>query len=128
MSDDTDIEELKEQTQKGSRVGAAAEQSEEKTDPLLEEYRDIVAGDSSITLSFRDEVIAGILNAAGDDEDLHHSIASPLQAELDNDVEHAGDRSELLRQLVRVGLRNAVPETAEEAREAYGQAVTEDAL
>jgi transcriptional regulator len=126
--EDVDIDELREQNQKGSRIAAAADQSKDEIDILVEEYRAVLAGEASRTLSFRDEVLAGLLHAADSDDDLHDTLAEALQEELDADADLAADRSELIRQLLRVGLRNAAPEIAEDAKEAYGVAVTEDAL
>lgn len=128
MTDETDIEELKEQSQKSSRVSAAAKQTESKTrhDHLVAQFKSVRCGDVSKTLSFRDEFAAGLLRATEADEDLEEDLAANLRAALDEEGEPASDRSELLRQAVRVGLSEAAPELVDDAKSAYAEAVTDD--
>lgn len=130
MTDDTDIDDLREQHRKGSRITAAAEQTDraDRQEVLVEEYRAVLDGDASRTLSFRDEFVAGLIHAAERDDDLREALAEGLQAELEGRDEAATDRSELLRQAVRVGLREAAADVVEDARDAYGRASTEDVL
>lgn len=128
MTESTDKEDLKEQYQKGSRISAAADEteSESRHDHLVAQFKSVRSGEVSKTLSFRDEFAAGLLRATEADEDLQEDLAEALRTALDEDGEPASDRSELLRQAVRVGLQEAAPELVDDAKTAYAEAVTDD--
>jgi len=127
MSND-EIEELKEQTQKGSRVTAAAAESEssDRKEVLTEEYTAVRSGDASKTVSFRDEFAAGLLHSTQVDDALSEDLAAALQQYLSENTDPAEDRSELIRQVVRVGLQEASPDIFDDAKEAYARSVAED--
>jgi hypothetical protein len=128
MTDDTDIEELKEEHQKGSRISAAADETDTDTrhDQLVSQFKAVRSGETSKTLSFRDEFAAGLLRAVEADDDLEAELAGALQEALAEDATTASDRSEILRQAVRVGLREAAPELVDDGKTAYAEAVTDD--
>lgn len=128
MTESTDKEELKEEYQKGSRISAAAEEtdSDDRHDQLVAQFKSVRSGDISKTLSFRDEFVAGLLRAAENDDEFEQVLANALRGSLGEDGEPASDRSELLRQAVRVGLQEAAPELTEEAKTAYADAITAD--
>lgn len=104
MSEDVELEELRERTEKGSRVAAAAEQSES----------DSVTVRGTATVTLRDEFVAEFCRNVETNEDLQDELASELHEALDEDGDPSTDRSELLSQAVRVGLQEAAPDVAED--------------
>jgi uncharacterized protein YpuA (DUF1002 family) len=122
-----DIEELKEQTQAGSRVTAAAEQ--ESKQPLrklvIDELEAIDSGERK-TLAIRDESLSALFNALENDPDEMQRVLEALAKELDRDVDDT-NKSELLRLAARVGLQEVVPEAWDEVLEARKEMVARQA-
>lgn len=104
MTGDSELNQLRERTQKGSRVAAAVEQSESGG----------VTVRGGETVTFRDEFIAEFLRSIGENDSLHDDLAVALQGTLNENVDQATDRSELLSQAVRIGLQEAAPDAVEE--------------
>ena len=136
---DTDLEELKQRHQKGSRVsGAASDQRgdeaanepEEDVDPLevaiVRAFERLDAGDAPKSLSLRDEQLAALIHGLEDQHEDFTAVGVALQEALGRDADlEAIDRSEVLRLAIRVGLREAAPEVIETARDAQVRRVSE---
>jgi hypothetical protein len=136
----SDLEELKQRHQKGSRVSGAAAQGqrgeggadepEEDVDPLeaaigraLERAE---AGDASKSLSLRDAQLAALIQGLEEQQKDFTAVGVALQEALGRETDPGAiDRSEVLRLAIRVGLREAAPEAVEAAREAHIRRVSE---
>ena len=136
---DTDLEELKQRHQKGSRVSGAARgqrgdeaanESEEDIDPLeaaiVRAFERLDAGDAPKSLSLRDARLAALIHGLEDQREDFTAVGVALQEALGWDADpEAIDRSEVLRLAIRVGLREATPEVIETARDAQVRHVSE---
>ena len=126
MSENPDVEELRKQHQKGSRVTGAAAEPEETADEVnpLEEamvtaFAQIEAGKTAKSLSVRDGQLAALIHGLEAKPDELEAVGIALQEALDREPDpEVIDRSEVLRLAVRVGLREAAPEMVETARSA----------
>lgn len=132
MSENPDVEELRKQHQKGSRVTGAAAGSEEPSDEVnpLEEamvtsFAQIEAGETAKSLSVRDGQLASLIHGLETEPDELEAVGIALQKALDREPDpEAIDRSEVLRLAVRVGLRETAPEVVETARNAQARHLT----
>jgi len=136
---DTNLEELKQRHQKGSRVAGAARgqrgdeavnDAEEDIDPLeaaiVRAFERLDAGDAPKSLSLRDEQLAALIHGLEDQREDFTAVGVALQEALGRDADpEAIDRSEILRLAIRVGLREAAPEVIETARAAQVRRVSE---
>ena len=126
MSNDNDIEALKEQTQKGRRTGAAAD---EKPDELYEDIQtqlEAIDSGERKTLAIRDESLAALFGALVEREDDLDEAVATLADAAGRDVDDA-TKSELLRLAARVGLQEATPELWDELLEAKKARAVEQA-
>jgi len=133
----SELEELKQRHQKGSRVSGAASQgqrgegdAEKNVDPLEaaigQTLERVEAGDASKSLSLRDAQLAALIQGLEEQQEDLTTVGVALQEALGRDADpETIDRSEILRLAIRVGLREAAPEVVETAREAYVQHVSE---
>jgi len=136
----SDLEELKQRHQKGSRVSGAAAQGqrgeggadepEEDVDPLEaaigSALERIEAGDASKSLSLRDAQLAALIQGLEEQQEDLTTVGVALQEALGREADpEAIDRSEILRLAIRVGLREKAPEVVETAREAHVRRVSE---
>lgn len=120
MTDDEELAELREKTDRSSRLDedAGADELGAFRDRVLAELEAIDAGERQKTLSVWDGPLAAFVAALEDTEDLE-AVGTALQAELDLETDaEALDRSEVLRLALRLGFREASPEHLEAAREA----------
>ena len=136
---DTDLEELKQRHQKGSRVSGAAcgqrgdgaaNEPEEDVDPLeaaiVRAFARLDAGDAPKSLSLCDAQLAALIHGLEDQREDFTAVGVALQEALGRDADpDAIDRSEVLRLAIRVGLREAATEVIKTAREAQSKRVTE---
>jgi len=136
---DTDLEELKQRHQKGSRVSAGARgqrgegsetEPEEEIDSLEaaigRAFERLDAGDAPKSLSLRDEQLAALIHGLEDQPEDFTGVGVALQEALGRDADpEAIDRSEVLRLAIRVGLRETAPEVIETARDAQVRRVSE---
>lgn len=105
-----------------------AQEGDESTplgDAITESYEEIDAGRSQ-NLTLRDDDLAALvfgLEASGDLDDVHEALADKLGADPEKVT-----RASVLRMAVRVGLRDAVPETVQTAREAKSEYESESAF
>ena len=136
---DTDLEELKQRHQKGSRVSGAARgqrgdearnDSEEDVDPLeaaiVRAFERLDAGDAPKSLSLRDAQLAALIHGLENRREDFTAVGVALQETLGRDADpEAIDRSEVLRLAIRVGLREATPEVIETAQDAQVRHMTD---
>lgn len=126
MTDD-DLEELRRQTDRRSRLDEEAGKADTadfqaRVQTALEE---LDAGDRQKTLSVWDGPLAAFV-AALDEEDME-AVGTQLQATLGVDEDPAAiDRSEVLRLALRAGFREAAPEYLESAQAAVREHNTPD--
>ena len=125
MSDD--LEELKRQTQKTSRV--AADDPEPEPDPdeptfadlVLEQIEAVEDGDAHATLSFTDATLSPLIYAIEDDEELREQVIDDLLEGLDIERPDSVDRSTILRLAVRYALTQTAADLVYDAREARAE-------
>jgi hypothetical protein len=118
MSDD-ELRRLREQTAEGDRLDAAETQDRqhELVETLADALDDVEQGDRSKTVSVWDGPTAAYLAALDGDPEARAELADGLADALNQPVDDP-ERSDLLRLLIRVGLRTAAPEHVEALREA----------
>lgn len=129
MTDDTDndspdAEELLQQTKEQSRTNTPAAQSDDDSpetpslpEAVADELAAIEAGDSHPNLTVRDENMAALLDALAATGELSDVVSAASER---TDQEPSSDnRSEAIRQLVRVGLQEIDPEILDQGREGH---------
>lgn len=121
--DDTDpeLEKLRRQTEKGSRVDEAAEElaTADLREAIREELRAIDEGDRQKTVSVWDGEVAALVAALEDNAEWRQEVGEALRAAHgQEDVGGEVDRSEILRLALRLGFREASPEAIDTLREA----------
>ena len=115
MSDEeVDLEELKRQTDPGTRMSSTPKQKQEFKDDLVEALHSRQGEGSQRTVSVWDADMAAFIDALEEHEDVMDDLGTSLQERLgrDRDAEEI-DRSEVLRLLLRVGLNEGKKELAE---------------
>jgi len=78
------------------------------------------------TVSFRDERTAALFNALGENDTELQQAVDDVRAAAGVDNDSPGDRSELLRLLVRVGLNEVTPRLAEAEKQARMKRIEDD--
>ena len=117
MSDDPDLEELKNTTSKGKRTGAAAEeQTGELYEDIMEKLDAIDEGERK-TLAIRDESLSALFGALEERPDEMTGVLTQL-AEAAGKDPNGETKSELLRLAARVGLQEAAGDSWDELLEA----------
>jgi len=117
MTDDEELQQMKEQMQKGKRTDAAAdEQPNELHEDIVEQLRAIDESGQK-TIAVRDESLTALLGALDDRDEDRADAVDQLAAAAGRDADSA-TKSELVRLAVRVGLQEATPELWEEVLEA----------
>lgn len=119
MTNDDELRRLREQTAGGDRLDAAETQERQRVlvEALVNALDEIDQGDRSKTVSVWDGPTAAYLATLDDDPEARAELADGLADALDQTVDDP-DRSDLLRLLIRVGLRTAAPEHVAALREA----------
>lgn len=127
MSDDPDLEALKEQTSKGDRLDSAADETDQETlvADILAELDAIESGDQQKTISVWDGHLAAFIRALEANPEHLDAVGQGLQQQLDLD-EGDVDRSEILRLALRVGFREAAPDQFDAVRDAVQEQATKD--
>lgn len=107
-----DIEDLRRRTHAGSRLdeAGAREARRELARAIRTELAAIESGDRQKTVSVWDGPMAALLGALAERPDDLERVGDQLGRALDADVD-APDRSEVLRLALRLGFREAAPET-----------------
>jgi hypothetical protein len=117
--DDQSLEELREATDKGSRIDEAGGSGrDDLVDDVVEQLAAFDDPDRQKTLSVWDEQLAPLVAAIESDPDRLASVVDDLAAAYDGTAGVDGDpeRSDVLRLALRVGLQEAAPETLEALR------------
>jgi hypothetical protein len=119
MSDEEELEALRQQTDRGDRIDTATDAADQQAfvDDIVAELEAIEAGDQQKTVSVWDGHLAAFLRALEENPDRMTEVGQNLQRRLDID-EGEIDRSAVLRFALRLGFREAAPETFEAVREA----------
>ena len=125
MSDDLQVPDDMKQD-RGSSLDEEAKASERFVEDLAKAMGGVESGEVSKTISFRDERTAALFQALKDNPERLQSTVEMLRAEVGIDDDSGGDRSELLRLLVRVALRDVTPELAEAEKRARIQRIEND--
>jgi hypothetical protein len=125
MTDDTDLETLKEQTSHGDRLDSAADKADRQAlvDDIIAELDAIDAGDQQKTVSVWDGHLAAFIRALEQNPEHLDAVGEGLQQHLDVDVDDV-DRSVVLRLALRAGFQDAAPEQFEAIREAAREQAT----
>ncbi|MFK8215568.1 hypothetical protein [Haloferax volcanii] len=122
MSDDADLEELKAQTQKGSRVSAQTKQDDgDLTDALVDALEAVENGDVHPNVSVRDGHTAALLHALENNPEAMHNTVDSLRDYLGGNADGEVDKSVLIRLLLRAGLRAGAPDTRESLADAIAE-------
>lgn len=119
--DEIDIEDLKRQTNHGDRLDSDADNNERQDlkDAILSELVAIDAGEQQKTISIWDGPTAALIRALDEQPDQRAEIGDALRRQLDIDSdEEPIERSELVRYALRLGFKQAAPDTVETLREA----------
>lgn len=126
MSDDPDLDQLRQQTDHGDRLDAEAGKTDRQ--PLRESIASYLAeveeGERQKTVSVWDGDLAAFMAALEDHPDELETVVDELRNSLDVEAAGDADRSEVLRLALRVGLREAVPEYMEATRDAVQEHAT----
>lgn len=124
MADD-DLEDLKQQSQRGDRLDEASDQQDhhELTQAIVEELEAIDAGEKQKTVSVWDGTSAAFVRALEEHPEHLETVGHALQSELGLD-EGDVDRSDVVRLALRLGFREAAPDTFESARDAVQEQAT----
>lgn len=125
MSDDLQVPDSM-KDDRGSSLDEEAKATERFVDDLAEAMGRIESGDVSKTVAFRDERTAALFQALKQNPERLQSTVEALRAELGSNNDSEGDRSELLRLLVRYSIQDVTPELAEAEKRARVQRVEDD--
>jgi ribosomal protein L10 len=122
MSDE--LEEMKQETQKGNRF-ENAEQNRNLNEDILAELEAIENGEGK-TIAIRDESLSALFGAL---EDRNEELATALDALADEAGKDADSKtkSEVLRLAARVGLQTATPELWDAVLEARREQAAKNA-
>jgi hypothetical protein len=127
--DDIDLEELKRQTSHGDRLDSDADNDaqQELTEAILDELAQIDASEKQKTISIWDGPTAALIRALDDNPEQRTEIGNALRRQLDIDGDQEPiEHSELIRYALRLGFKQADPETFELLREAVQKHATQD--
>lgn len=119
MSDEKDLEALRQQTDRGDRIDTATDAADQQAfvDDIVAELEAIDAGDQQKTLSVWDGHLAAFVRALEENPDRLTEVGQNLQQRLDVDGGEI-DRSTVLRFALQLGFQEAAPEMFEAVREA----------
>ena len=125
MSDDPDLEELREQTSHGDRIDevASEEQRAELRESIVDELEAIDAGDEQKTVSIWDGPAAAYIRALEEHPEQLTEVGHALQQRLDLDEDDV-ERQDVVRLALRLGLREAAPKQFETLTEAVRKQAT----
>jgi hypothetical protein len=125
MTEDPDLEQLREQTEHGDRIDAVATENEraDLKGSILDELDAIDAGDQQKTVSIWDGPVAAYIRALEEHPEQLENVGHALQQRLDLDEDEV-DRAAVLRLALRVGLREATPKQYETLEDAVREQAT----
>lgn len=127
MSDDADLDELREATDHGDRLDEAAGAGvyDDLQRDMMEYLAEIDDGGRQKTVSVWDGDLAAFTAALDDNPEQLHAFGEALREELDVGGTGPPDRSEVLRLALRLGFREAAPDNMETARKAVKEHATQ---
>jgi len=125
LSDEEDLESLREQTSHGDRIDSAAAEDEKQdfVDDIVHELEAIEAGDQQKTVSVWDGSLAAFVRALEENPDRMQEVGHALQQRLNVD-ETEVDRSDALRLALRLGFQEAAPDEFDAVRDAVSRQAT----
>lgn len=119
MDKNEKLEQLKEKTQRTDKAkGGKATEQGDITDDIVDALEDIDSGEENKTVAYRDEKLASLFIALRENPEMMESMGEDLFNYLDISSQEDVDRSMLHRLLVRVGLKEAVPEIDDQLADA----------
>ena len=118
---DENLDQLREQSQRGSRLQESDESETELVDELVVALEEIESGDRRKTIAVRDKPVAALLKTLDDNPDDITAVGQALQQALGRDTDEEFDRSEISRLAFRVGLQEAAPEYMEQLQDAHAE-------
>lgn len=126
MSDDPDLDALREATNHGDRLDEAAEEvdREDLRDSVGKYLDEIDSGERQKTVSVWDGEVAALLAALEDHPDHLEAVGDSLREALNLDTDAEVDRSDVIRFALRLGLREAAPKEMETVRKAVQDRAT----
>jgi len=125
MSDDLQIPDGMKQD-RGSSLDEEAKATERFVDDLAEAMDGVESGDVSKTVAFRDERTAALFRALKENPERLQASVEAVRDEVGVDDDSKGDRSELLRLLVRSALVEVTPELTEAEKRARMKRIEDD--
>ncbi len=125
MSDDLKIPEGM-ADDRGSTLDEEAKATDRFVDDLAAALGAVERGDVAKTVSFRDGRTAALFNALGENDSELQQAVEDARAAAGVDDDSEGDRSELLRLLVRLGLNEVTPRLADAEKQARMQRIEDD--
>lgn len=120
MTDD-DLEQLREQSERGSRLQDDTDPDSTLTEEITVMLSEIEDGDRTKTIAVRDQPMAALLAALDQDAEAMTEVGQALQDTLDRDPSEEFDRSEIARLLMRVGLQQSAPDRMSELQDAIAE-------
>jgi len=118
---DENLDQLREQSQRGSRLQESSDQEDTLVDDIVAVLSDIESGDRRKTIAVRDQPVAALLTVLDEHPEKMTEVGQQLQKALGRDVSDEFDRSEITRLAFRVGLQEAAPTFMEELQEAHAE-------
>jgi hypothetical protein len=118
---DENLDQLREQSQRGSRLQESDESETELVDELVVALEEIESGDRRKTIAVRDKPVAALLKTLDDNPDDIAAVGQALQQALGRDTDEEFDRSEISRLAFRVGLQEAAPKYMEQLQDAHAE-------
>lgn len=125
MSDDLQVPDGMKQD-RGSALDEEAKASERFVDDLAEAMESVESGEVSKTVAFRDERTAALFRALKDNPERLQSTVETVRVEMGVDDDSEGDRSEVLRLLVRSALSEVTPELVDAEKRARVKRIEDD--
>lgn len=122
---DDDLEDLRKQTERGSRIETATDEADIATfrDAIADHLEAIDAGEKQKTLSAWDGPLAAFVAALEEDPERYEGVVDTIAEKLDVALEDP-KKSELLALTLRVGFQQVAPEEMEALREAVREDAT----
>lgn len=111
---------------RGSTLDEEAKATERFVEDLASALGAVERGDVAKTVSFRDERTAALFNALGENPTELQQAIQDARATAGVDDDSEGDRSELLRLLVRIGLNEVTPGLADSEKQARMKRIEDD--
>lgn len=120
MTDDPELDDLREQTQSGSRIAEAKKRTKSFEEHVADALDAVDDGEVNRTLSLYDARLAAFVAALENDDEAYRSVIGGLRDALGDDTPvdlDDVDRSELLGLAVRVGLQEGASAEFETVQE-----------